>query len=568
MSVSTAAVSPSLPPAAPRALEVLRDALRAKRDACFKVTSRTKSFPQTTRLWLKEGYVVGVESEFCPEESLGRIMLDHGLIATEAYAAALDKLADEGPSVRLGEVLRKYNLCTTRTVELGLARQAEHCIVRCFIDETATIEEAILSCPETVPRVRVALGRLGQSYARRVDDFALEAFLAPVRHMFPRMRGSIADYLESSKGSSVSPDVEAESCASDWVLLLGSFRGTLPLSEICTNDIEQERMVVGLIVGGALEFSNTSKAIRITAESDDEISGLRSAEELQENLALARATSQAAQQEAAGSRGEAMGKNALGRVKLNRVTLSLRKVPEREPRDLRDARLLSELHFINASTLSRIGHWERAGKAFDLAADLLPSAEEYKVLQSRIAWKGATPELREQTREKAKELASAYALGAPWRHQTLGILGEVLLDEGLDNDAASAFESSLRWCEAADVQQRYRSLKKRIERDRSSSRCDMGDERPSDTHEVPRGNAERIEQAYKAKEAPPESPALGSIDSKAVAVAEPAKSAEITAAPNERAHSKRTKAPRTGNSPYLWWTIALSCVFIAWLLTR
>lgn len=426
-----------------RVTETLRSALWNHRSVSIQVVSTVDVAPDT-RIWISDGVVVGVVASPCAEEGLGRVMVDAGLLSAEGYASALDRLAEAPSTERLGDVLQKWQLATPERIELGLARQAELRILRAMADEAASVVVDDTRRPNDVAAVRIALEQLTYGFATRLSDAGLEAYMATARDLYPVVTPSNAATYVQKSGATTS-----------WLAFLARLDGTTTCDDICCGDGERERFLVGLMIAGLLDLHEQAQvASQESAFTEDEISGLRPAATLEEDLA--RSSVDELQALASGDGQNDVGKNAVARVKLNRVTLSLRKVPARSARDPRDARLLAELHYLNAQTLARIGSWDRAMGSIKSALVHLPSDPSYALAAARFRWKGNA-----QEREALLAQLEAFAY-APWHPLANLVRAELEAERGEWDSAYEQTRCVLRWNpRSQEAKQRLTVLEKR-----------------------------------------------------------------------------------------------------------
>jgi tetratricopeptide (TPR) repeat protein len=424
----------------------LRDALSLGARTTLLVASTTPNTPDT-QIWIADGLVVGASAAPVAEESLGRILFESGMLSSEAYASALDRLADSDPDVRLGEILVQANLCTQTKVDRGLAKQVELRVLRAMADENALVRTSDQGPTDGSFRVKLAWEQLCFASAERLRDAELEAYLATARQLYPVAHGARSgQYLRNSG---------ADPARLAFILQLN---GSMTCDEVCEGHAELERFLVGLMLHGCVNLRDRRQAENTPHLTDDEISGLRRAAslDLEDD---ARGSAGEIQAVAAADSQNDLSKNTVARVKLNRVTLSLRKVPERSPRDPRDARILAEIHFLNALTLARIGNWERALQSSKQALANLPSGKGYAIADARYRWKMD----RAHEAQLLAELQNHQS--ASWNSQAMFILGELDAEHGLWDSAYEFVESSLRWYpKNSEASQKLKTLEKRRSR--------------------------------------------------------------------------------------------------------
>ncbi len=407
-------------------------------------------------LWFEQGKLVAVEAGSLGE-TLGRVLWMQGVLAPEQYANALDLMTDR-PGKRLGEVLGDASIVPTDKIVAGLHLQVLRKAVRCLEWQAASTEIVTNEAPPPHRhRTAVPVEALAQEMAARMDEADLESHMAPVRALFAKLVEPVGDIVESAR---------LTSAMRPFLLRLAA--GGDRLGDVAaTGEEEHERMLVGLILADRLTLAEAPMgpawvpSMELGGGFEEEVSGLRtsvpvpppsSSSDLPDSSRPGVDPNEAAR-----------GGGTLGRMRLNRVTLSLRKIPEREARDDRDARLLAELHYINAMTLAKIGHWERSLLESERAVLHYPRGLEYAVLLGRAKWKLAQgAEQKASTQGELQELLDECGESEPTMALAYFVRAELLLEGDNDGEAERNLRKALRLNpRLSEAQQRLKVLERR-----------------------------------------------------------------------------------------------------------
>lgn len=423
-----------------------------KRSGALKI----KCGLERATLWFDLGNLIAVEAGSLGE-TLGRVLWMQGVLAPEQYANALDLMTDR-PGKRLGEVLGDASIVPNDKVLAGLHLQTLRKAVRCLEWQAASTEIASSEGPPAHKhRTTISVAALAQEMAARMDEADLESHMAPVRALFAKLAKPLNEVMESARLTSAMRP-----------FLLRLVAGGDRLGDVtAAGDEEQERMLVGLLLADCITLGEApmgaawAPSMEIEGGFDEEVSGLRASVPVPPPSSSSDLPDSSRPgvdpNEAARSGG------TLGRMRLNRVTLSLRKIPEREARDDRDARLLAELHYINAMTLAKIGHWERSLVESERAVLHYPRGLEYAVLLGRAKWKLAQgAEQKASTQSELQELLDECVESEPTMALAYFVRAEILLEGDNDSEAERNLRKALRLNpRLSEAQQRLKVLERR-----------------------------------------------------------------------------------------------------------
>jgi tetratricopeptide (TPR) repeat protein len=405
-------------------LDALLPVVRSGKTACVKIAA----WGDRGIFWFRAGNLVGARGGSA-SESLGRLLWDEGWISTDVYANALQLLLDR-PGKRIGDVLTDIRAVPKERVNGTLHALTERKLLHFLGAEEAKIE--VLegqAAPADIFVANASLEALTQAFARTLTADAVSSMVAPWRERYVRCEVSSTELIAAARiGTNLRPMVRR-------------LTGGHTYRELALDDASRERCLVGLWLAGVLETSEAPSGVPQVeelekSEAEEETSGLR--DSIPDDTPSSSSALDAAANKADA---EPNTSSTIGRMRLNRVTLNLRKVPDREPQSEQEAQTLGELYFLNGTMLEKVGQWERAAQEAERALMLNPRCLDYVIMLARARWKKASAEGKA---DAADGLRQAVAECPPHMAQCALVMGELALEEGEEDDAERLFKRALQ----------------------------------------------------------------------------------------------------------------------------
>lgn len=372
-----------------QALGEFERVVRERRSGALRISATSGGGAEgglSTTLWLNEGVVVWADGGNLSER-LGRVMVAHELLTWDEYAAALDSLASR-QDARLGDLLSDLRMAKREQVIAALHLQVRLRAAAALsdLDATAEFRESEARSPASGEKAEFPadLSLLYVDISKRLDDSDVKKVLSPLAHQYarvidPTLLGTAPEALRSK------------------------MRSLVDVHDIVEAQEGERAIFMGMLLADALELADAPfPGKRIEDEEpaeEEEPSGMHVSRRVDPRAESSRpppppagSTEKAAERSAEPSASESLGNpdpSNIAKLKLNRVQLSVRKVPERNPWDARDGRILSEMHYVNARSLCRVGQWARATAELQKAHSKAPEEMEYAVLLAYAQWKNA-----------------------------------------------------------------------------------------------------------------------------------------------------------------------------------
>lgn len=379
-----------------QALGEFERVVREKRSGALRITGGAGA--SVTTLWLSEGVVVWAEGGNLSER-LGRIMVAHELLTWDEYAAALDSMASR-QEARLGDLVSDLRMAKREQVVSALHLQVRLRAAAALSDLDATAafdEQGPLRTRQSkdTGEFPADLSLLYVDISKRLDDRDVKKVLEPLAHQYARV---------------IDPTILGTAPEA----LRTKMRSLVDVHEIVQAQDGERALFMGMLLADALELADEPfPGKRIEDEVPDESeepSGMHISRRVEaRGTPVEGLKPEPSSPEAATAASESLGNpdpSNIARLKLNRVQLSVRKVPDRNPWDDRDARLLSEMHYVNARALCRVAQWPRALLELEKAHAKAPEEMEYAVFLAYVKWKNAIASAPAEVEETQASLES------------------------------------------------------------------------------------------------------------------------------------------------------------------
>lgn len=437
-----------------KALGEFERVVREKCSGALRITSGTTS--DSTTLWLKDGVVVWADGGQLSER-LGRVMVAHELLSWEEYAAALDSLASR-QEARMGDLVSDLRMAKREQVVSGLHLQVRLRAAAALsdLDATADFLDGAVRNDAKDGHFPADLSLLYMDISKRLDDDDVKSVLRPLAHQYARV----------TDPSILGTAPEA---------LRNKMRSLVDVHEIVEAHEGERALFMGMLLADALELADApfpGKRIEDEVpEESEEPSGINLARKADPRVD-SDAPPKPAEERPSDSGTAALGNpdpSNIARLKLNRVQLSVRKVPERTPWDDRDARLLSEMHYVNARSLCRVGQWERAKAELQKAHAKAPLEMEYATLLAYVQWQSVMNAKGPKSEECTTALSNLEALLAEALATSHAvaivhyIAGEIAMNASAFQRALAAYRRALSFEPTfVDAAQRARQAERRL----------------------------------------------------------------------------------------------------------
>jgi tetratricopeptide (TPR) repeat protein len=396
-------------------------------------------------LWFVKGRLVWVSAVERAHESLGRILYGHSVLTPEQYTNALDLFCDSAEG-RLGDVLVRKKYVSAEQLGVGIGLQL-----------ACKAADWLLAGTSALPpfEADVALPAGERAFPVTHFDFL---FALTKRHSRSQLSTMLPSWFREDRfvQSALPSDASSPCFGAEMQKLWpdGLLDGGSSIDEILpsSGQLRHARMasLVALYLAG---YAQSSAAAFDGAPSRD------STETLDLDDSAVRALGPVTRKVATLRRDELEEAGTLGRVKLHRVTVSLFRVPKRDPRSPREARLLAEIHYVNGRSLMFVSNWQRAKESFASAEQLWPACLEYALLR-RVC--------EANEREVSHDVSSLNLLAEmldadPFCPAAIFTHACLCMETGDDESALTAFELALavepRFPEAT---QKLKVLRKRV----------------------------------------------------------------------------------------------------------
>ncbi len=383
-----------------------------------------------TFLYVAKGRLVFAE-EGTLGETLGRLMLQRGLLTGEQYAAVIERMTQRiiaNEQMRLGEVVVEMGFMTPAQVLDMLGEQVRRKIARCFvweqsewsIDEGDDVLEGVGRFPSSLePLVLLATRTL-------FEPARLEAVLSPTAAQYGRLRRATDDVAArfAIAGKSLRTITRMD----------GATRSASLTSAAA--DTDARAVLAALIVCDEVEWrsepwavKSPSPGVRAPAKDPAEILALAAAQRFRPRAAAPV---------------KPVGTFVAPRTQPADVEPLRASTPPRQSTEQRAQRLSAEQHFQRGKRLLRAGDLVRASAELLAAREQMPEASEYALYAAWIAYRTATDAERPD-RERAVKLAAGTALrGDPSIAFAHYVMGSVKLAEGDDDQAEKFFKRAIK----------------------------------------------------------------------------------------------------------------------------
>ncbi|NRA32586.1 MAG: hypothetical protein HRU17_04530 [Polyangiaceae bacterium] len=406
---------------------------------------------QATTIYLRRGVACFAETAVLGD-SLGRLMVEQEMIDQDQYRQVVERMTDvvfESEQLRFGEVAVQLGFASHKVVDRALGSQARRRVVRCVEASEVSVSfcedrEAAFAVPNyPCPADIIVLAGVREYF----DVARCLSILDAIGGVFPGLTMPQEEFVKKLRLTASESEFTSE---------IDGFR---TVSELVGTDREtQTNLLCALAIGGNLRLSRTPITEAAPQSTDGEgeeespsstTTQLSGTEELKSKLAVPRRKAMASRPDArrlAASLARARGVRLPSKTRPKKVMRrpSLHPAPSK-PRDENRAKIQAENAFQRGLRYYTRDNFSKALPLFELASQLFPNANEYRVYEGWVALELAQGD--EAAAEEKRELLLPKVKAWIKEDRANGfaqyLMGRVLLMKGDNAAAKKAFKVAM-----------------------------------------------------------------------------------------------------------------------------
>jgi hypothetical protein len=398
-----------------------------------------------TFLYFEQGTPVFAE-EGTLGDTLGRILLDRGMLTWEQYGRVIERMTSglfDSEQMRFGEVAIELGFVTVEQVYEALSAQVRRKLVGCL--QWPEVQWQLHARPEMLKEVAHFPCELEPALLEGIRQFVdverAEEVLAPVRHAYPRRTEPPS--VTGQRLGLVAPEVR----------LLRSVDGTRTMEQVLADSpldsLVSMQLAAAWVLLEVVDLSREQPAEAAVEAQDGGVAELQRPARAKRDLARRRAAELAVRVRRAQHHGGEQGG-------------SRPRTSSAPPADAHRARMQAEQAFQKGRQFMEYGAWPAAAREFRRAHKRQPEAE-YELY---ALWAEYQSKTDGHERQALREELETHSMAALKRDRRFGfghyVRGQLALLRGEEETAEKAFRNAVRLDpDNVDAQRHFRLLQRR-----------------------------------------------------------------------------------------------------------